>query len=598
MKRTHRMPFGAEIGPNGVRFALWAPDAGAVELLIEGEAPQPMNPAEGGWFRFEAPEVAAGAAYRFRVDGGLAVPDPASRGQLDDVHGPSVVVDAGAFEWEDQAWGGRPWEEAVFYELHVGAFTRGGTFEAAIARLDELVDLGVTAVELMPVADFPGRRGWGYDGVLPFAPDLAYGAPDDLKRLVQAAHQRGLMIFLDVVYNHFGPDGNYLNAYAKRFFTDRHHTPWGDAINFDGPGCETVREFFIHNALYWLNEYHFDGLRLDAVHAILDAGEVHFLDELAARLRAALGRGRHVHLVLENDDNAARFLGPDRFDAQWNDDAHHVLHALSTGEDGGYYEDYRDDRGERLGRVLTEGFDYQGAPSPHRGGARRGERSAHLPATAFVNFLQNHDQIGNRALGERIGHLAQPEALRAATAVLLLAPSPPLLFMGQEWAAAQPFLYFCDFADALADAVREGRRREFATFPAFRDAKARERIPDPNGALTFETCKLNWADRNIEPHRAWLSFHKQLLYLRRTEIVPRLAGMAAGGEARAIGPHATVAAWRLGDGCRLRLRANLGAAPAAEAGTSGGRLLFATARVPGETMPPWYAEWTIEGENA
>ncbi|MCF8506905.1 MAG: malto-oligosyltrehalose trehalohydrolase, partial [Caulobacter sp.] len=534
MKRTHRMPFGAELGPNGVRSALWAPDAGAVELLIEGEAPQPMTPAEGGWFRIEAPRAAAGAAYRFRVDGGLAVPDPASRGQLDDVHGPSLVVDAEAFEWEDQAWRGRPWEEAVFYELHVGTFTRGGTFEAAIARLDELVDLGVTAIELMPVADFPGRRGWGYDGVLPFAPDRAYGGPDDLKRLVQAAHRRGLMIFLDVVYNHFGPDGNYLAAYAKRFFTDRHQTPWGDAINFDGPGCETVRDFFIHNALYWLNEYHFDGLRFDAVHAILDAGEVHFLDELAARLRAALGRGRHVHLVLENDDNAPRFLGPDRFDAQWNDDAHHVLHALATGEDGGYYEDYRDARGERLGRVLTEGFDYQGAPSPHRGGLRRGERSAHLPATAFVNFLQNHDQIGNRALGERIGHLAEPEALRAATAVLLLAPSPPLLFMGQEWAAAQPFLYFCDFADALADAVREGRRREFATFPAFRDAKARERIPDPNGALTFETCKLNWADRNVEPHRAWLSFHKQLLYLRRTEIVPRLAGMAAGGEARAI----------------------------------------------------------------
>ncbi|MBY0396522.1 MAG: malto-oligosyltrehalose trehalohydrolase, partial [Thermoleophilia bacterium] len=396
----------------------------------------------------------------------------------------------------DAAWRGRPWHETVLYELHLGTFTPEGTFRAAIDKLDHLVDLGVTAVELMPVSDFPGRWNWGYDGVLPFAPDSAYGRPEDLKALVDAAHERGLMVFLDVVYNHFGPEGNYLGAYARSFFTDRHHTPWGEAINVDGPDSPVVRDFFIHNALYWIEEFHLDGLRFDAVHAIPDDSDKPFLEELAERVAALTGGRRHVHLVLENDDNAARFLerdgtGPRWFTAQWNDDLHHALHAAASGEAGGYYADYAGDPA-KLARALAEGFAFPGDPSAYRAGEPRGEPSAHLPATAFVGFLQNHDQIGNRALGERITAIAPPEAVRAATAISLLGPQIPLLFMGEEWAAPQPFPFFADFGGDLADAVRDGRRAEFAGFPAFQDPASRDRIPDPAAEATVRSATLDW----------------------------------------------------------------------------------------------------------
>ncbi len=370
MKRRHTIPFGAECTPDGqAHFRLWAPKAKQVNLCLTHPTKNcrlAMEALENGWFELTIQPTSPGTLYKFQIDGGLEIPDPASRFQPNDVHGASEVVDPTSFEWHDQSWRGRPWEQAAIYELHVGTFSPQGTFAGVEQRLEYLADLGVTAIELMPVADFPGARNWGYDGVFPFAPDSRYGRPDDLKRLVQAAHGMGLMVFLDVVYNHFGPEGNYLREYAPQFFTDHYRTPWGEAINYDGPGSQTVRDFFIQNALYWLQEYHFDGLRLDAVHQIFDQSPRHFLCELAERVRSALPPDRLVYLVLENDNNEARYLQRSQkqqaclYTGQWNDDFHHALHIALTGESDGYYSDYADKPVERLGRCLTEGFDYQG----------------------------------------------------------------------------------------------------------------------------------------------------------------------------------------------------------------------------------------------
>jgi malto-oligosyltrehalose trehalohydrolase len=593
------MPFGARlVGVSRAEFRLWAPKATRVDLVLEhgdDECLLPL-PAQDGWFRLET-DAAPGARYRFRIDGDLRVPDPASRFQPDDVHGASELIDPQAFAWRDGDWRGRPWEECVFYEAHVGTFTPTGTFAALAERLDYLVDLGVTALELMPLSDFPGARNWGYDGVLPYAPDSRYGRPDDLKALIDSAHAKGLMVFLDVVYNHFGPEGNYLHAYAPAFFSDRHHTPWGAAINYDGPGSRTVRDFMIHNALYWLEEYHFDGLRLDAVHAIIDESVPDILTELAAAVRRGPGAQRHVHLVLENDDNAARYLHRDSagrardFDAQWNDDIHHAFHVLASGETGGYYADYTDARAH-LGRCLTEGFAYQGESSAYRDGEKRGEPSSHLPATAFVAFMQNHDQIGNRAFGERLHQLAQAAPVRALTAILLLSPSPPLLFMGQEWAADQPFPFFCDFGPELARAVTEGRRKEFARFPEFNDPAARERIPDPNAADTYMRAILDFDARENARHGSWLELHRALLALRRREIIPRLANIG-GGDARyaLIGDSGLATHWRLGDGSTLSLMANLGDGIQPIMGRPSGRLLY-TSR-PGVEESSELPSWTV-----
>lgn len=598
----HAMPFGAAVESGGVRFRLWAPDAAKVELLLaegEGERCLAMAATGEGWHELMTAEARAGSRYRYRIDGGLAVPDPASRFQPDDVHGASEVIDPADFDWKDGGWRGRPWEETVFYELHVGAFTERGDFAAVADKLDYLARLGVTAIELMPVADFPGRRNWGYDGTLLFAPDASYGRPEDLKRLVQEAHRRGLMIFLDVVYNHFGPEGNYLHSYAEPFFTDRHRTPWGNANNFDGPESRMVRDFFIHNAMYWLEEYRFDGLRLDAVHAIMDDGDKHFLEELAERVRQAIP-DRQVHLVLENDDNAARFLerGPDGrphwYEAQWNDDLHHVCHVLATDESGGYYGDYAGDPMRLLGRALTEGFAYQGEPSAYRGGAGRGSPSKHLPPPAFVSFLQNHDQVGNRALGERLNVTASPEAARALTALLLLAPQVPLLFMGQEWGAEQPFLYFCDFHDELAEAVREGRRREFDSFPQFRHPKARENIPDPNAEATFLSSRLDWADLGVDPHRGWHDLTHDLLYLRRRYVLPRLSRITD-ASCDLWGKRTIKVRWPdARDGSALVVHANLGPDPADAVEPPTGRLIFGTHGAP-DALPAWSVTWYIEG---
>ena len=525
------------------RFTLWAPDRPEVTLEIDGHAPVAMDRAEDGWFSAEVP-VGAGTRYRFRLDADLAVPDPASRAQAGGVNGWSVVVDPDSYRWATPDWRGRPWEEAVIEEVHVGVL---GGFAGVAERLPALADLGITAIELMPVNAFGGTRNWGYDGVLPYAPAEPYGSPDDLKALVDRAHGLGLMVFLDVVYNHFGPDGNYLGAYAREFFHEDVHTPWGGAVAVD---AEPVHRFFVDNARMWLEEYRVDGLRFDAVHAI---GNPAFLDRMAAELREAVGQDRHVHLVLENEENDAERLAPGRYHAQWNDDFHNVLHVLLTGETSAYYQDFADRPAERLARCLSEGFIYQGEGSPNHDGKPRGSRSSHLPPTSFVAFLQNHDQVGNRAMGERLTLLAHPDRLRAATALLLLGPQIPLLFMGDSEGSEAPFLFFTDFHDELADAVREGRRKEFAKFEAFADPAARARIPDPNARATSERSR---PEPGPEAD-AWRALYRELLGLRHAHIVPRLKGSRSLG-AEAIGDGAVVAGWQMGDGARLTIALNLG----------------------------------------
>ena len=560
---VRELPFGATLrNPELTGFRLWAPAQQSVSLEIEGRDAVSMTPQAEGWFEAEA-GCGAGARYRYRLGSGLAVPDPAARAQAEDVHGPSLVVDPRAYRWKHPDWRGRPWHETVLYELHVGAY---GGFAGVAAEMAHFAELGITAIELMPINDFPGKRNWGYDGVLPFAPDRAYGTPDDLKALIDTAHAHGVMIFLDVVYNHFGPDGNYLSAYAPTFFRDDIKTPWGPSIDFRRP---EVRRFFAENALYWLLEYRFDGLRFDAVHAIADPT---WLDELAAEIRATVEPGRHVHLVLEHEENVAGHLRHG-FDAQWNDDAHHVLHVLLTGEADGYYSDYAAQPAQKLARALAEGFVYQGDPSPYRQGRARGSPSADLPPTAFVLFLQNHDQIGNRPFGDRLTTLADPDALEAAIALQLLCPQIPLLFMGEEGASRTPFLYFTDHHGALADAVREGRRREFAGFAAFADERRRAEIPDPNAPETFERSRPV-ADETWGAARRVL--YRSLLALRKSLIVPRLQGAKAIG-AETAGAAAVVARWHMADGALLTIAANLGKDPVSIAPPAG-KLVFATAR--------------------
>ncbi|NVM90844.1 malto-oligosyltrehalose trehalohydrolase [Variovorax sp. SG517] len=590
---VHRMPFGATVLADGTDFALWAPSAETVVLEHHphhapggGEtSSKPMSRDGRGWHRLSVPGAGHGDRYRYRLPDGTRVPDPASRFNPEDVHGPSEVVDPRRFQWTDGAWRGRPWEEAVVYELHVGTFTEEGSFRAARERLAELAELGITAIELMPLADFPGRRNWGYDGVLPFAPDASYGTPDELKALIDTAHSLGLMVLLDVVYNHFGPEGNYLHAYCPEFFNAGRQTPWGAAINFDGPESRTVRDFFIHNALYWVEEFRFDGLRLDAVHAIHDQSRLHIVREIREALDAGPARGRHVHLVLENEDNRASMLvrddrgSPSIGTAQWNDDLHHAVHVLATGERDGYYADYADDPVRRFACALAEGFIYQGQPSVFRQGQRRGEPSARLPSQAFVSFLQTHDQVGNRAFGERIHALGDPVLVRAALACLLLSPHVPMLFMGDEFAASSPFLYFCDFGPELATAVSEGRRAEFGGFAAFADEAARARIPDPNAEETFLASKLRWRERGARPHFSRLSEVQQLLDLRHHLLVPRLGGAKGASSYRCENDTLQVQ-WELkpvnaGDGStRLHMLAHFGARPVEDVVAPPGEVVY------------------------
>lgn len=523
------------------RFALWAPDAFYVSVELEDGKSIAMLPQAEGWFEIEI-KCPAGTRYRYNIDGEMDVPDPASRAQALDVHGWSVVVDPLAYQWRHCTWQGRPWHEAVIYELHVGVL---GGYAAVEQQLPRLAELGVTAIELMPLAQFPGERNWGYDGVLPYAPQSSYGTPEQLKQLIDSAHEHGLAVILDVVYNHFGPDGNYLGQYAQGFFQEDVHTPWGAGIDFDR---REVRDFFLDNALMWLLEYRFDGLRLDAVHAIDNPG---FLKELAHRVRQQVDTGRHVWLMLENELNQASLLTHD-FDAQWNDDFHNVLHVLLTGETDAYYSDFAENPTDKLARCLGEGFIYQGHTTRH--GHERGEPSGDLPPSAFVAFLQNHDQIGNRALGERLHQLCSPQALKAATTLLLMSPMIPLMFMGDEVNAEAPFLFFTDHHGDLAEAVREGRRNEFADFAAFKDPERREHIPDPNALPTFLQSAPGFAENTHS------QFYRHLLSLRHLHVVPHLPGSVALG-AQVLADGAVTARWRLGNGSVLQIDLNLGATP-------------------------------------
>lgn len=612
--RQHTMPFGTEMHDNGgVSFRIWAPAAGEVELCLSGNinsphcdsTVMPMQAGDDGWFQVTTDLALAGTCYRFRINNRMTVPDPASRFQPQDVHGPSEVIDPNAWTWQDGDWHGRPWEDSVLYELHVGCFTPQGTFTAVEKKLDYLVNLGVTAIELMPVADFPGAHNWGYDGVYLFAPDSRYGRPEEMKALIDAAHARGLMVVLDVVYNHFGPEGNYLHLYAPDFFSRHHHTSWGAAINFDDTHSYWVRQFFIHNALYWLEEYHLDGLRLDAVHAIADETQPDILCELAERVQQHLGKSRHIHLILENDHNAAHYLRrnsenkPFWYVAQWNDDIHHALHVLLTQESDGYYRDYADTPIRHLGRCLAEGFAYQGENSTYRDGKPRGEPSRTLPATAFVSFLQNHDQVGNRAFGERIDILSTPAQRHAALAILLLAPAPPLLFMGQEWGCTQPFLFFCDFGPELASNVVRGRRDEFARFARFRDPASREQIPDPMSPETFARSKLDWPASEQPEQRDWLTLYHNLLALRQREVVPRLYQLSQNEtHFDLFGDTGLSVRWSLNDGNELLLLANLGDGPVMVMGNSAYNLLYAThaqhfVATRHTELPPWSVAWYL-----
>jgi malto-oligosyltrehalose trehalohydrolase len=591
--------FGPVVHEDEVEFRLWAPFVDSVLVEVEGHGPQPMQRDGEGWHRRRVRDVGAGALYRFILPDGSRVPDPGSRHQPQDVHGWSEVVDLSRYRWTTNGWTGCPWEETILYELHVGAFTSKGTFRAVIERLDQLAKLGVTAIQIMPVSDFPGRYNWGYDGVLPYAPDSTYGRPDDFMALVDAAHERGIGVFLDVVYNHFGPDGNYFPNYAP-LFTNHHKTPWGNGVNYDGKGSEAVREFIIQNAIYWIKEYRIDGLRLDAVHAIKDDSEEHLLHELSRRVREAAG-DRHVHLVVENEDNDSDLLRRDeegqpvQFTAQWNDDVHHVLHIAATGETFGYYEDYADDVG-KLGRALAEGFVFQGEHMPYRGGSR-GKPTSGLPATAFVSFIQNHDQIGNRARGDRMVTYRPLAPLRAVAALYLLSPQIPMLFMGEEWGAHEPFPYFCDFDEDLNEKVRKGRREELSRLPGF-DA---DDPLDPAAASTFDTAKLDWSELDNADASQMLEFYRSLLDLRRQRIVPLLKGAdPRSGSFRQDGSVTSVD-WKLRDDATLQLLANLSDETARFSPSPSADQIFSSGIGADGTLAPWGVVAAIEsasGESA
>ncbi len=592
-------PWGARHRGGSTTIGLWAPPAATV-AAVTSDAVIPLYATGDGWHVTETDALLPGCRYRFVVDGKL-VPDPASRSQPTGADGWSEVTDHDAFAWTDAGWRGRPWHETVLYELHVGTFSPEGTFAGVTAHLDHLVALGVTMIELMPVATFPGSRNWGYDGVLPYAPHHDYGSPDDLRRLVDACHAHGISVVLDVVYNHFGPAMNDIPDYAPEFFTARYKTPWGPAINFDGPNAAAVRAFFVQNAVYWMQEFHLDGLRLDAVQAVFDEGADPVLDDIARQVHAAVPK-RAVHLTLENDNNAAHWLTPGakpHYRAQWNDDFHHVMRVLVTGRRDGYYVDYADAPLHRLGRALAEGFSYQGDPSTHRPGLIRGTPSAYLPPTAFVNFLQNHDQVGNTPFGRRLTGLAPAAAVRLGTAVMLLAPGIPMLFMGQEWGSARPFDYFCDYAPPLSDAVRNGRREEFSHLPEFADPAAAARLADPNAASTRDASVLDWDAVARPGHAEWLAFHRRLLEVRRDSVVPLLPsiGGSAGSyeviaETGPLGEGAVQVTWQLEGGC-LVMAANLSDQPVPWQGGPGRVLFRLDDAAPDSMLAPWDLQLTL-----
>lgn len=598
---AHRMPFGAHLrASGGVDFRLWAPAAHTAAVLLQcadNEGP-PVSVAahrtHGGWWHVHAAEASAATRYQWHIDGRLQVPDPAARQAPQGPHGLCQVTDPAAYAWHRKDWHGRPWQELVFYELHVGTFTPAGTYAAAEAELPRLAALGFTAIELMPLATFGGDWGWGYDGVLPFAPHPAYGTPDDLKHFVDAAHALGLCVFLDVVYNHFGPDGNYLSAYAPAFFSTTHDSPWGPALNFDGEGSPIVRSFFVHNALYWIEEFHFDGLRLDAVHAIVDGSHPHILDAISAPVRElAHATGRHVHLVLENEKNQTAWLAAPpgaraAYDAQWNDDFHHALHVALTGEQHTYYAKFARDPMALLARVLTRGFAF-----PH--GRAATEEDPPVPLTSLVHFLGNHDQVGNRAFGERLAALVPEPAAELALLLVLLTPATPMVFMGDEFGATTPFLYFAHWEGELRDAVRAGRQNEFSH--AAPDGRT---LPDPCAPATLAASRLDWVESELPAGRLRSALLQRALEVRRAWIEPRAAHwQAADHAAERVGTHGLRIGWSCGPGQRWWLEANLGptalpSVPAAPSGTTVFQHRWADDPAPEAPVgtPPGWAPWS------
>lgn len=567
--------FGVSCHNGFATFRLWAPRQTAVSLVLGAGPAQPMRRESNGWFSLTLP-AASGARYSFELADGQRVPDPASRFQPEDVHGPSEIV-ADDFIWTDAAWRGVPWPAVVIYELHVGTFTPEGTFRAALERLSYLKSLGVTAVELMPLSDFPGRWNWGYDGVLPFAPDSRYGRPDDLKALVDRAHALGLAVLLDVVYNHFGPDGNYLPALAPAL-TDEYHTPWGHAIDYGTANGGAMRDFVLANVRYWIGDFHFDGLRIDAAHEIRDADDGHILSAIAGVARAA-GEGRHIHLILESANHeAARITCSEGFSAQWNDDLHHALHAAITGEtsqDEGIYAG----RADILAQAIAEGF-WEGE-EPEEAVETVIDRP---PPSAYVGFLQNHDQIGNRARGDRIHPLACLASYRAAAAAYLLAPQIPMLFQGEEWAASTPFPFFSDLAEHFVEPVRTGRLAAFPT--ELTD------LPDPFDPATFASAKLDWKERDGCGHARLLDWYRSILRTRQREIVPLIGKIERPGRWRVEAGMVRVE-WEAGER-QLLLALNLAGQPAELVTPLSGRVIWHQGRISGNRCSPWSLVWSVK----
>ncbi|UXN75979.1 malto-oligosyltrehalose trehalohydrolase (plasmid) [Devosia sp. A8/3-2] len=596
------MRFGAEPRNGGTRFKIWAPKCKTMRLKVKGRRTLLELDAIGdSWHRLDVDNVKAGSLYKYVLPDGSEIPDPASRHQPEGIHGFSEVIEPRDYARTDPDWRGRPREEAVIYELHIGTFTEEGTFRAAIAKLDHLARSGITAIQIMPLAQFYGKFNWGYDGAMWFAPDSSYGRPEDLKAFIDAAHRRSLMVFLDVVYNHFGPHGNYLPAIAP-IFTKKHTSPRGEAINFDGPGAAVVRELVIESALYWITEFNFDGLRFDAVHAIADDSTTHILEVLAARLRAARPH-RYTHLIVENSENQEIWLRrnsgaePVHYTAQWNDDVHHLLHAAATGENTGYYADFDnlEERSDKLARALAEGFAYRGEVKPHEG-MKRGEPSVGLPATSFVVYMQDHDQVGNRVKGDRIAKLANEDAVKALTAVYLLSPQIPMLFMGEEWSSRKPFPFFSDVPAEMRDVVRKGRREELKSTPEHEDPTKPnvEEAVDPTSVKTFRSAKLDWENLKHEPHTHWLEHYRSLIDVRTMEIIPRLFGQEGfASHHEVLGPKAVLVSWNMGDGSVLRLYAN--SDNDAQTGLPAliGRTIYLQGFAEERRLGPWTVLWTI-----
>ncbi len=530
---------GAWFDDEEVHFRVWAPDAASVRLRLQSPSPVrsiPMTREFQGYFTQRIGGLEPGDRYWYMVDDHGPFPDPASRWQPDGVHGPSALVDPSRYSWNDASYSGIDRDDLVIYELHVGTFTPDGTFASAIEHLPYLRDLGITAIELMPLADFPGRRNWGYDGVDLFAPARCYGPPDDLRRFVDHAHQLGLAVLLDIVYNHLGPEGNYLSRFSRSYYSETKHTLWGPAINLDGPRSRPVREFLIENALQWVHEYHFDGFRLDATHHLFDDSPRHLLAELSSKVRASVP-DRPIHLIAEDPRNLASIVQPESsggwgFDGVWSDDFHHNLRRYLVGDDEGVFVDFRGSLDD-LATTINRGWLFQGAYSQYRG-YHRGTDPSGLDPRRFIFCIQNHDRIGNRAQGERLHHQIDLATYRAVSALLLVCPCTPLLFMGQEWAASTPFLYFTDHPEALGEKVRVGRQQEFRHYRAFSDPARSALIPDCQAESTFRACKLLWPEREQEPHISIERFYRAWLGLRTTE--PALREHSHGSHfAQAIG---------------------------------------------------------------